>query len=101
MAKLRNIITEMTQTMKEQFSEKFKQISKNFNEVFQELFGGGKAELVLEDENNILECGIDIKVQPTGTKLQNMMLLSGGEKALTAIALLFAILKINPAPSVY
>ena len=98
MAKLRNIITEMTQTMKEQFSEKFKQISKNFNEVFQELFGGGKAELVLEDENNILECGIDIKVQPTGKKLQNMMLLSGGEKALTAIALLFAILKINPAP---
>lgn len=98
MAKLRDIITEMTKTMKEQFSEKFKQISKNFDEVFRELFGGGKAELVLEDENNILECGIDIKAQPTGKKLQNMMLLSGGEKALTAIALLFAILKINPAP---
>src|SRR5699024_9208528 len=78
--------------------EKFKQISKNFDEVFRELFGGGKAELVLEDENNILECGIDIKAQPTGKKLQNMMLLSGGEKALTAIALLFAILEINPAP---
>ena len=98
MAKLRNIITEMTKTMKEQFSTKFKQINKNFNEVFKELFGGGKAELILEDENNILECGIDIKAQPTGKKLQNMMLLSGGEKALTAIALLFAILKINPSP---
>lgn len=97
-AKLRNIISDMTKTMKTQFAEKFALINKNFNEVFQELFGGGKAELVLEDEDNILECGIDIKVQPTGKKLQNMMLLSGGEKAFTAIALLFAILKINPAP---
>ena len=97
-AKLRNVITEMTKTMKTQFAEKFALINKNFNEVFQELFGGGKAELVLEDEENILECGIDIRVQPTGKKLQNMMLLSGGEKAFTAIALLFAILKINPAP---
>ena len=96
--KLRNVISDMTDTMKKQFADKFKQINKNFNEVFVELFGGGKAELILEDENNILECGIDIQVQPTGKKLQNMMLLSGGEKAFTAIALLFAILKINPAP---
>ena len=96
--KLRNIISEMTQTMKEQFIEKLNEINKNFNEVFVELFGGGKAELKLEDENNVLECGIDIQAQPTGKKLQNMMLLSGGEKAFTAIALLFAILKINPAP---
>ena len=96
--KLRKIISDMTETMKEQFSQKFKQINQNFNEVFVELFGGGKAELKLEDENNVLECGIDIRVQPTGKKLQNMMLLSGGEKAFTAIALLFAILKINPAP---
>ena len=88
----------MTQTMKEQFVEKFAEINKNFNEVFVELFGGGKAELKLENEENVLECGIDIQVQPTGKKLQNMMLLSGGEKAFTAIALLFAILKINPAP---
>ena len=98
MTKLRKIVTEMTQIMKEQFKEKFKTINKNFQEVFQELFGGGKAELKLEDEENILECGIEITVQPPGKKLQSMSLLSGGEKALTAIALLFAILKINPAP---
>ncbi len=96
--KLRAIINDMTETMQQQFKEKFAIISKNFNEVFVELFGGGKAELILEDENNILECGIDIRVQPTGKKLQNMMLLSGGEKAFTAIALLFAILKMTPAP---
>lgn len=96
--KLKKMIAEMTETMKKQFAEKFKLINKNFNEVFVELFGGGKAELILTDEENILECGIDIQVQPTGKKLQNMMLLSGGEKAFTAIALLFAILRINPAP---
>ena len=98
MAKLIKIITDMTQTMKEQFKTQFALINKNFAEVFKELFGGGNASLKLEDENNILECGIDINVQPPGKKLQNMMLLSGGEKAFTAIALLFAILKINPAP---
>ena len=98
MAKLRKIITDMTQTMKEKFKTQFALINKNFAEVFKELFGGGNASLKLEDENNILECGIDINVQPPGKKLQNMMLLSGGEKAFTAIALLFAILKINPAP---
>ena len=96
--KLRKIITEMTTVMKEQFEENFKIINKNFNEVFSELFGGGKAELILTDEENILECGIEIKVQPPGKKLQNMTLLSGGEKAFTAIALLFSILKINPSP---
>ncbi len=98
MSKLRKIITDMTVIMKEQFEEKFKEINKNFGEVFAELFGGGKAEVKLEDEQNILECGIDITAQPPGKKLQNMLLLSGGEKALTAIALLFAILRINPAP---
>ena len=98
MSKLRKVISDMTQIMKEQFKEKFKVINKNFGEVFAELFGGGKAELTLEDEENMLECGIEITVQPPGKKLQNMMLLSGGEKAFTAIALLFAILKINPAP---
>ena len=98
MSKLRKMIQEMTLAMKEQFKTQFEIINKNFGEVFKELFGGGKAELSLADEENILECGIDITVQPPGKKLQNMMLLSGGEKAFTAIALLFAILKINPAP---
>ena len=97
-AKLRNVISEMTGIMKEQFRAKFELINQNFKEVFSELFGGGKAEITLTDEENILECGIDITVQPPGKKLQNMMLLSGGEKAFTAIAILFAILKINPAP---
>ena len=98
MSKLRKVIADMTQNMKEQFKEQFALINKNFQEVFRELFGGGNATLKLEDENNILECGIDINVQPPGKKLQNMMLLSGGERAFTAIALLFAILKINPSP---
>ncbi len=96
--KLKKIIADMTTTMKEQFISQFTIINKNFGEVFKELFGGGKAELILEDEENVLECGIEIRVQPPGKKLQNMLLLSGGEKAFTAIALLFAILKINPAP---
>ena len=96
--KLKKVITEMTETMKTQFEKQFKIINKNFSETFTELFGGGKAELILEDKNNILECGIDIQVQPPGKKLQNMLLLSGGERAFTAIALLFAILRINPSP---
>ena len=98
MTKLRNVISEMITIMKAQFKEKFKLINKNFDEVFKELFGGGKAELILENEDDVLNCGIDIRVQPPGKKLQNMTLLSGGEKAFTAIAILFAILKINPAP---
>lgn len=97
-AKLKKVIQDMTSTMKTQFATQFEIINKNFGEVFKELFGGGKAELILTDPENILECGIDIHVQPPGKKLQNMTLLSGGEKAFTAIALLFAILKINPSP---
>lgn len=97
-SKLKKVISEMTDMMKVQFAEQFKVINKNFGEVFRELFGGGKAELILTDTENILECGIDITVQPPGKKLQNMLLLSGGERAFTAIALLFAILKMNPAP---
>lgn len=98
MSKLRKVIQDMMEIMKQQFKEKFEIINKNFGEVFKELFGGGMAEVTLTDEDNILECGIDITVQPPGKKLQSMTLLSGGEKAFTAIALLFAILKINPAP---
>lgn len=96
--KLNNLISNMTTIMKQQFSKQFKVIRENFNETFKELFGGGKAELTLTDESNILESGIDITVEPPGKKLQNMMLLSGGERALTATALLFAILKIKTPP---
>ena len=96
--KLRDVVTDMTKIMKEQFEKQFRIINKNFGEVFKELFGGGRAELRLVDEQNILESGIEIEVQPPGKKLQSMSLLSGGERAFTAIALLFAILKINPAP---
>ena len=73
-------------------------INENFGQTFKELFGGGEARIKLEDEANILECGIDIEAQPPGKKLQSMGLLSGGERAFTAIALLFAILKMNPDP---
>lgn len=98
MSKLKGIIQEMTTIMKDQFTKQFKIINQNFGEVFKELFGGGRATLILEDEKDVLECGIEIIVQPPGKKLQNMTLLSGGERAFTAIALLFAMLKINPSP---
>ena len=96
--KLQNLINNMTSIMKSQFAKQFATIKENFNTTFKELFGGGKAELVLSDESNILESGIEIEVQPPGKKLQSMMLLSGGERALTATALLFAILKIKSPP---
>lgn len=96
--KLQKIIEDLTRSMSEQFIEQFKLISDNFGQVFSELFGGGRAYLQLSDDNNILESGIDIIAQPPGKNLQNMMLLSGGERALTAIALLFAILKLKPSP---
>ncbi|MNP16050.1 Chromosome partition protein Smc [compost metagenome] len=96
--KLENLIVNMTTIMKQQFYTQFKIINENFNDTFKELFGGGKAELRLSDESNILESGIEIEVQPPGKKLQSMMLLSGGERALTATALLFAILKIKAPP---
>ena len=96
--KLENLINNMTSIMKQQFEKQFKLINENFNETFKELFGGGKAELRLEDESNLLTSGIEIDVQPPGKKLQSMMLLSGGERALTATALLFAILKLKAPP---
>jgi chromosome segregation protein len=97
-ANLEDAIIKLTQKMKEQFYEEFSKINQNFNEVFRQIFGGGKAALVLQDEENVLECGIDIIAQPPGKKLQNLSLLSGGEKALTAIAILFSILKLKPTP---
>lgn len=95
---LEQLIEEMIDIMKKQFSEQFTLINKNFNEVFSELFGGGKANLILEDPGSILESGIEIEAQPPGKKLQRLSLLSGGERAFTAIALLFAILKVRPTP---
>ncbi|NLI58423.1 MAG: chromosome segregation protein SMC [Clostridium sp.] len=96
--KLQKVINEMVSIMKRQFMEQFKLINESFNTVFRELFDGGHAELILVDKENVLESGIEIEVQPPGKKLQNLMLLSGGEKAFTAIALLFAILRLNPTP---
>ena len=97
-AKLENLIENTTAVMKTQFARQFKEINENFKVVFKELFGGGRAELKLVDDKNILESGIEIEAEPPGKKLQNMSLLSGGEKALTAIAILFAILKIKAPP---
>ena len=97
-ATLINIIDELDLAMKKQFAEKFEEIAKEFNEVFKELFGGGSGKLVLEESPDMLEAGITIISQPPGKKLQNMMQLSGGEKALTAIALLFAIQNLKPSP---
>ena len=96
--KLEKVINELNVVMRQQFADQFKLIRDNFKEVFVQLFGGGTADIVLTEGNDILECGIDIHAQPPGKKLQNMMLLSGGERALTAIALLFAILKLRPSP---
>ncbi|HHW00053.1 MAG TPA: chromosome segregation protein SMC [Clostridiaceae bacterium] len=96
--KLRRMISEITSVMKKQFIEQFELINKNFDIVFKELFDGGRASLKLTDEENVLESGIEIHVQPPGKKLQNMALLSGGERAFTAIALLFAILRLRPSP---
>ncbi len=95
---LLRIIDEMQSIMKKQFKEQFDKINSNFKTTFSELFGGGNANLQLADEENILECGIDINVQPPGKKLQSLSLLSGGERALSAIALLFAVLRIKPTP---
>ena len=97
-AELIKLINELTGKMGVQFKEQFDRINFSFGQTFAELFGGGKASLVLTDESDVLECDIDIKVQPPGKNVQNISLLSGGEKGLSAIALLFAILKINPCP---
>ena len=95
---LERIIVELDEAMRRQFKEKFAEISREFDKVFKELFGGGKGTLELMEDEDILEAGIRIIAQPPGKKLQNMMQLSGGEKALTAIALLFAIQNLKPSP---
>lgn len=97
-ATLKGIIQELDEAMRRQFKEKFAQIGMEFDKVFKELFGGGKGTLELMEDEDILEAGIRIIAQPPGKKLQNMMQLSGGEKALTAIALLFAIQNLKPSP---
>jgi len=95
---LEGIIQELDSAMRKQFAEKFAEIGREFDKVFKELFGGGKGTLELMEEEDILEAGIRIIAQPPGKKLQNMMQLSGGEKALTAISLLFAIQNLKPSP---
>jgi chromosome segregation protein len=95
---LQKIISSITAEMEEIFVREFKAIDQCFRQTFLELFGGGKAALVLEDEENVLECGIEIKVQPPGKALSTISLLSGGEMAFVAIALYFAILKVRPTP---
>ncbi len=97
---LLEIISDITNEMREIFSREFEIISREFERTFLELFGGGKAKLELEDPEDILNCGIEIKVQPPGKSLKTITLLSGGEKAFVAIALYFAVLKVRPAPFV-
>ena len=95
---LTGVIDQLTRQMTEIFARQFKLLNDSFQETFLELFGGGKARLELEDEKDILNCGIEIKVQPPGKQLKTITLLSGGEKAFVAIALYFAILKVHPTP---
>lgn len=95
---LEKVMRDLAVQMEKNFKTAFEQINKNFGAIFKELFGGGKAELVLLDAENFLDCGIDIIAEPPGKKLSSIMLLSGGEKALTAIAILFAILKFKAMP---
>ncbi len=95
---LEQLIEELTDNMRRQFSESFNQINENFKEIFVELFGGGRAELTLTDPEDVLESGIEINVAPPGKVIKSLSLLSGGEQAFVAIAIYFAILKIKPAP---
>ncbi|MBQ1228824.1 MAG: AAA family ATPase, partial [Firmicutes bacterium] len=98
MDELKAIIDDMEKTIKTRFKENFDKIVENFEDIFKELFGGGHAELRLDNEDNPLESGIEIIAQPPGKKLQNINLMSGGEKTMTAIALMFAVLKTKPTP---
>lgn len=97
---LEKVIADLVSEMKEQFLKNFTTINENFKTVFSDLFNGGSAEIILSDSSDILNCAIDIKAQPPGKKLSSLTLLSGGERCLTAIALLFAILQLRPSPFV-
>ena len=97
-AKLRDTIRRINRTSRERFTAAFEAIRSSYQEVFQVLFNGGRADLILEDEQDVLECGIEIMAQPPGKRLGSVQLMSGGEKALSAIALLFAIFRYQPSP---
>ena len=97
-AELQKLISELTDKMSNRFREQFSKINSYFDETFRELFDGGRAELQLTDPADVLESEIDIRLQPPGKNVKRLDALSGGEKGLSAIALLFAILKVNPAP---
>ncbi len=95
---LSRMISQLSSQMREIFTDSFRAINENFGRVFTELFGGGEASLVLEDESDVLGCGIGIRVAPPGKVIKNLEALSGGEQALVAISIYFAILAVNPAP---
>ena len=95
---LEQLISRINKESKEKFSVTFEEARKNFHELFRKLFGGGKADIFLEDPHDILECGIEIIARPPGKETRSISLLSGGEKSLTALALLFAIFKTKPSP---
>ena len=93
-----SLISDLTEKMENIFSESFQKINEHFGKIFVELFGGGKAELLLTEPENVLESGIEIKVQPPGKIIKNLAALSGGEQSFIAIAIYFAILKVRPSP---
>ena len=95
---LMEMIRKINQTTTEMFSQTFERVNENFQNMFQTLFGGGSAKLVLVNEEDILECGIEIIARPPGKRLQNVSLLSGGERTMTAVALLFSVYMIKPSP---
>lgn len=97
-SELMKIIEDLTASMSEKFLEKFKKINEEFKVCFADFFGGGKGEIILEEPDNCLESPIEIKIQPPGKSVQNINLFSGGEKSLAAMALLFSVLKVQPAP---
>ena len=95
---IRNTIAQLNRTCRERFRETFDRVNALFQEGYPRLMGGGRARLVLTDEEDMLETGVDIEVQPPGKRLQNMALLSGGEMAMTAIALIFSLFQVKPSP---